>query len=71
LVLDTGGQREVLEVKLTTAPNAEDLSRLAKVADMVGAKRSVLISRTTQPVFSKNRWSLDLATYLRASAKAT
>jgi len=69
LLLESGRQREVLEIKLTTAPASEDFAPLEKVAALTKATRQVLISRTRQPVVSGNRWSVDLTTYLRETAR--
>lgn len=69
LVLEAGGAREALEIKLTTSPSPDDFARLEKVAAMVGATRQVLLSRTEQPVFSKTRWSVNLRAYLQRSAR--
>lgn len=68
LLLQSGRQREVLEIKLTTSPAPEDFVRLEKVAALVKATRRVLISRTRQPTATGSRWSLDVAAYLRESA---
>ena len=65
LLLESGRQREVIEIKLTTAPALEDFARLEKVAALTKATRQVLISRTRQPVFSGERWSANLTSYLR------
>ena len=65
LVLESGRQREVIEIKLTTAPAPEDFQRLEKVATLTKAGRQVLISRTRQSVVSGDRWSVDLMSYLR------
>jgi len=64
LVLESARQREVIEIKLTTAPAPEDFRRLEKVAALTNAGRQVLISRTRQPVVSGDRWSVDLMSYL-------
>jgi predicted AAA+ superfamily ATPase len=69
LVLQSGRQREVVEIKLTTAPAPEDFARLEKVAVLIKATRQVLISRARQPAAAGARWSVDVATYLRESAK--
>jgi hypothetical protein len=67
LVLQSGRQREVVEIKLTTSPAPEDFARLEKVAALIKATRQVLISRTRQPAAAGARWSVDMATYLRES----
>jgi hypothetical protein len=68
LVLEAGKQREVLEIKLTTAPAPEDITRLARVAQMIGATRQVLISRTRQAVFQGKSWSASVGAYLQKTA---
>jgi hypothetical protein len=60
-------QREVIEIRLTTAPAPEDFARLEKVAALTKATRQVLISRTRQPATNGSRWSVDLAGYLKAA----
>jgi predicted AAA+ superfamily ATPase len=70
LVLDGAGQREVVEIKLTTAPDPADFERLEKVAALLEASRRVLISRTRQPVVGGSRWSVDLPGYLRQTGRA-
>lgn len=65
LVLRSGSALELVEIKLTTAPARDDASRLAKIGELLGATRTVLLSRTPDPVRSGARWSVDLATYLR------
>ena len=70
LLLQSGKQREVIEIKLTTAPAPEDFARLETVAALTKATRQVLISRTRQPLATGNRWSVDLTTYLRECESA-
>ena len=67
-MLEFGRQREVVEIKLTTAPAPEDFTRLEKVAALTKATRQVLISRTRQPLVNGERWSVDLMSYLRETA---
>jgi hypothetical protein len=67
LLLESGKHREIIEIKLTTSPSQEDFSRLEKVAALSKATRQVLISRASRAVVTKDRWSVDLATYLRES----
>lgn len=64
LVLSVGAALEVIEIKLTSVPSDQDMARVAKVADLLGATRATLISQTAQPILSKKRWSVDLRTYL-------
>lgn len=46
LVLDLGRELWALEVKLTTFPSGADMERLTKTADMIGATRRFLVSKT-------------------------
>jgi uncharacterized protein len=52
LILDAGGHRWAVEIKLTSNPSTADLDRLRHVAALAGADRLVLVSRTTAPVRS-------------------
>jgi predicted AAA+ superfamily ATPase len=54
LVIEKGGELELIEIKLTTAPSPEDFSALTKV----------LLTRTPNPQMEGARWSVDLGTYL-------
>ena len=69
LVLDHGREREVIEIKLTSGPTPDDLSRLGKVAEMVKAKRQVLLCRVKESVTRGDRWVTRLEGYLAACAK--
>ena len=60
LVLDTGGQRWAIEVKLTTAPTSADMQRLDAAADMIGAKRRFLVSQAASVAGDDNRVSCNL-----------
>lgn len=64
LVLVRGDDIEAIEIKLTSAPSDQDVARITRVAELIGAKRATLISRTRRPARSAKRWSVDLATYL-------
>jgi predicted AAA+ superfamily ATPase len=68
LVLESDREREVIEIKLTTAPALDSFAKLQKVADLIGGTRQVLISRTMTPVVEGQRWSVDLRTYLKQTA---
>jgi len=68
LLLQSDKQREVIEIKLTTAPAPEDFARLERVAALTKATRQVLLSRTRRSVAEGNRWSVDVAQYLRAAS---
>ncbi len=67
LLLQSGKEREVIEIKLTTAPVLEDFARLEKIAALTKATRQVLISRTRQSTAKGSRWSVNLAGYLDAA----
>ncbi|MBI4735342.1 MAG: ATP-binding protein, partial [candidate division NC10 bacterium] len=64
LVLASGKSLEVVEIKMTSVPTEGDLARVTGVADLLGADRMTLISRTSRPAFSRRRWSSNLETYL-------
>jgi hypothetical protein len=64
LLLECGSRLWAFEVKLTSSPAPADLEGLGKKAGLVGAYGHFLISRTSQPVMSDNRGSLDLKTCL-------
>lgn len=78
LIIESGGEREVVEIKLASAPSMADFRKLGKIAELVGASRQVLISRVSDAdvVDAGNRWSMNLSAYLgkflpRPSALAT
>ena len=64
LVLDFGGERWAVEIKLTTSPTTEAMSRLEKAADMIDASRRVLISQVGQSSGDDRRTSCNLPTFL-------
>jgi hypothetical protein len=57
---------KLIEIKLTTAPAPEDFARRQRVAALTKATRQVLISRTRRSVAGGNRWSVDVAQYLKS-----
>ncbi len=65
LVLDFGAQLWAIEIKLTASPGPEDLRRLNRAADLVGAGKRVLISRTPRSVASAREVSCSLPWFLR------
>lgn len=74
LVLQVGGEREVIEIKLSSSPALEDLAKLEALGTQLRATRCVLLSRTRAVHAEGRRWSVDLKTYLdttkpRARAK--
>jgi uncharacterized protein len=64
LLLDFGTERCACEIKLTADPKADDLARLNKVADLIGAEKRILISRTIAPLESGTSASLNLPGFL-------
>ncbi len=60
LVLDMGRERWAIAVKLTSDPAPQDLERLDRVADLIQARKRILVSQTRQPAFSDRRVSCDL-----------
>ncbi|MFN3409496.1 MAG: hypothetical protein ACK45B_10915, partial [Limisphaerales bacterium] len=68
LVLETGRELELIEIKLTTSPAPEDFTRLAKVGALLQATRLVLLTRTSHAETRGERWSVNLTTYLDCTA---
>jgi hypothetical protein len=60
LVLDLGQELWACEVKLTASPSAADMERLNKTADLIGASRRFLVSRTSKTVEAGERVSCNL-----------
>jgi len=69
LLVDVGGQRWALEIKLTSRPAPADMRRLDHLADWVDADRRILVSRVASPVESGSRISCDLAWLLSSLAR--
>ncbi len=69
LLLDFGSERWACEIKLTADPKADDLARLNKVADLIGAERRILISRTLNPMEAGASASLNVAGFLAKLAE--
>jgi predicted AAA+ superfamily ATPase len=67
LVLQSGTVRELIEIKLSSAPAPEDLVKLDALGAKLHATRCVLLSRTRAPHAEGKRWSVDLNTYLDAT----
>jgi predicted AAA+ superfamily ATPase len=62
LVLNLDGQLWAVEIKLTASPRPADMDRLDKAADLIGASRRVLVSRTSRVAGDDKRVSCDLPT---------
>lgn len=60
LLLDAAGERWAIEVKLTSAPGPGDMDRLNRAADLAGASRRVLVTRTARPVGTGREISTNL-----------
>jgi predicted AAA+ superfamily ATPase len=50
LVLEFGREIWAIEIKLTASPGLSDIKRLNKAADMIGARRRILVSRTSRTI---------------------
>jgi predicted AAA+ superfamily ATPase len=60
LVLEVARDRWAIEVKLTSAPSPADMDRLDAAADLIGARRRFLVSRTSRAAGDDRRASCDL-----------
>ncbi|MEW6357000.1 MAG: ATP-binding protein [Planctomycetota bacterium] len=60
-VLDFGGELWAVEVKLTSSPSTGDMDRLDKAADLIGASRRFLVSKTSRTTGDGDRISCNLA----------
>ena len=69
LVLELGGEVWAVEIKLTASPTPHDMERLDKTADMIGASRRFLVSKTDRPAGDEKRASCDLAALLERLAR--
>jgi predicted AAA+ superfamily ATPase len=65
LVLDFGAERWAVEIKLTAAPRPEDMGRLNRAADLIGAGKRVLVSRTPRSSAGEREISCSLPWLLR------
>jgi hypothetical protein len=65
LVLELDGELWGVEVKLTASPGPEDLARVDKVADMIGATRRILVTQTRRPAGDERRAVCDLVGFLQ------
>lgn len=66
LVIESGKEREVIEIKLASQPDSGSFRKLEKIAHLMGATRQVMITRIrdSEAVTSGKRWSANLASYL-------
>ncbi len=65
LILDFGNELLAVEVKLTSAPALQDMSRLDATADLIGATRRYLVSQTARSSGDQQRISCNLETFLQ------
>jgi len=65
LLLDFGKHRWAIEIKLTASPSPADFARLDKAADLIGAEKRVLISRSPEALTNGRRISCDLPWFLQ------
>ncbi|MBK5101919.1 MAG: hypothetical protein JJE15_13140, partial [Desulfobacteraceae bacterium] len=59
-LLILNGKKWAFEIKLSGSPGRDELDRLRKAAEMVGADRKVLISRTKRHIEGANVVSTNL-----------
>jgi len=64
LVFRLYGATYAVEIKLSSAPGTDDMKRLRKAAEMIGANRQILISRTVNPVENEAVMSTNLRGFL-------
>jgi predicted AAA+ superfamily ATPase len=64
LLIEIDGELWAIEVKLTSSPSPSDMIRLNATADMVGAKRRFLITRTAKPAGDMLRASCNLQSFI-------
>jgi predicted AAA+ superfamily ATPase len=65
LLLDFGQAKWAIEIKLTTAPSPQQMDRLNRTADLVGADRRFLVSQTRDVTDGGRSVSCNLAWMLR------
>jgi predicted AAA+ superfamily ATPase len=65
LVIDLGTELWAFEIKLTASPGPEDMRRLNRAADLIGASKRILISRTSRSVAGEREVSCSLPWLVR------
>lgn len=60
LVIEMGAEVLAIEVKLTASPGPGDMARLDKTADMIGATRRYLVSKTSRTMGDESKASCNL-----------
>ncbi len=69
LVLDWGTKRWAVEIKLTSDPSTDMISRLHKTADMIGAVRRILVCRTARTIENNTLLVTNLSDWLKKLAE--
>jgi predicted AAA+ superfamily ATPase len=69
LILALDHELWAIEVKLTTNPGSDDLRRLEKTAELIGADRRFLVSQTTQVIEGEKTVSCSLPWLLERAAQ--
>ena len=64
LVLEHGKERWAVEIKLTASPGREDMVRLDRAADLVGASRRFLVSQVARSSGDDKRASCNLSGFI-------
>lgn len=70
LVLRIGRELWAIEVKLTANPGTDDIRRLNRTGDLIGAKKRALVSRTREPVGDGRTFSCNVRLFLDEVKKA-
>ncbi len=65
LVLDFGSRLWAIEIKLTASPGPDAMRRLNRAADLIGARKRILISRTPRAVATEREISCGLPWFIR------
>lgn len=64
LLLEIDSQLWAFEIKLTSSPSLNDLERLNKVANLIGADTQILLCQSTDPICNNNQMVCNLDTFL-------
>jgi predicted AAA+ superfamily ATPase len=70
LVFELGGHLWAVETKLTSAPSDEDLARLDRAADLIGADRRILVAQVREAAVRDGRGVAPLPGLLRLLERA-
>ena len=70
LVLDFGDDLWAIEIKLSATPGPDDMRRLNKAADLIDARKRILISRTPRSVATDREISCSLPWFLQHALDA-